>query len=61
MNAECAWRKSSYSDGPGGSCVEVTDRISGVAIPIRDSKTPAGPALGVPTEAWADFTAGIAT
>lgn len=32
-----AWRKSSYSNGSGGDCVEAADGHSGV-IPVRDSK-----------------------
>ncbi|ALO08339.1 hypothetical protein AQF52_2745 [Streptomyces venezuelae] len=41
------WRKSSYSDGDGGNCVEVLDDVPGV-VPVRDSKNPTGPALLVP-------------
>ncbi|MHB9858306.1 DUF397 domain-containing protein [Streptomyces sp. YIM S03343] len=44
------WIKSSYSDGAGNNCVEVTDltstRYNGIAI--RDSKRPNGPALLIP-------------
>ncbi|MEU7024461.1 DUF397 domain-containing protein [Streptomyces sp. NPDC046203] len=52
------WRKSSYSDGHGGECVEVLDGVPGV-VPVRDSKNPGGPALIVPTAAWAAFVAGV--
>ncbi|WP_282700911.1 DUF397 domain-containing protein [Streptomyces sp. CC219B] len=48
------WRKSSYSNGTGGECVEVADTTSGVT-PVRDSKNPQGPALVFPTRAWALF------
>lgn len=48
------WRKSSYSNGSGGSCVEVADGFPGV-IPVRDSKIPTGPALIFPTAGWAAF------
>ncbi|MFE5819862.1 DUF397 domain-containing protein [Streptomyces sp. NPDC056479] len=48
------WRKSSYSSGTGGECVEVADNLPGI-IPVRDSKTPEGPALVFPTRAWALF------
>lgn len=48
------WRKSSYSNGDGGACVEVADGVPG-AVPVRDSKHPAGPALVVPAGAWAAF------
>ena len=46
-----AWRKSSRSNGNGGSnCVEVADL--GSAVAVRDSKDPHGPAL---VFALADF------
>jgi hypothetical protein len=47
------WRKSSYSGGDNGSCLEVVDGLH--AVPIRDSKVPAGPALHVSQDAWAVF------
>ncbi|MBA2949156.1 DUF397 domain-containing protein [Streptomyces himalayensis] len=49
------WRKSTYSDGDGGNCVEVSDGHPGV-VPVRDSKTPDGPALIVQGAAWTTFT-----
>ncbi|MEE4420491.1 MULTISPECIES: DUF397 domain-containing protein [Streptomyces] len=52
------WRKSSYSDTNGGSCVEVADDFPGV-VPVRDSKTPQGPALIVPAGAWSTFIATV--
>nr|WP_245239991.1 DUF397 domain-containing protein [Streptomyces erythrochromogenes] len=51
-NAE--WRKSSYSNGQGGDCVEVADHFPG-AVPVRDSKTPAGPVILVGNVAWSAF------
>lgn len=42
--ANIRWRKSSYSGGEGGSCVEVGDAAPTVAI--RDTKNRTGPALG---------------
>ena len=53
------WRKSSYSDGDGGNCVEVLDDVPGV-VPVRDSKVQDGPVLIVPAAAWSVFVAGIA-
>ncbi|WP_031477573.1 DUF397 domain-containing protein [Streptomyces bicolor] len=48
------WRKSSYSSGTGGECVEVAVSLPD-CVPVRDSKTPEGPALVFPTPAWALF------
>ncbi|MFF6774575.1 DUF397 domain-containing protein [Streptomyces sp. NPDC012637] len=48
------WRKSSYSGTNGGECVEVADGHPG-AVPVRDSKNPAGPVLIVGAEAWQTF------
>ncbi|MEU0663475.1 MULTISPECIES: DUF397 domain-containing protein [Streptomyces] len=52
------WRKSSYSDDNGGSCVEVLDDLPGV-VPVRDSKNPAGPVLVVTAPAWRAFVEGV--
>lgn len=54
------WRKSSHSDGTGGSCVEVADGLPG-AVPVRDSKTPDAAALVFPTPAWTAFVASVGT
>ena len=48
-----AWRKSTYSGGQGGECVEVADGLS--VIPVRDSKDPEGPALTFNPAAWTAF------
>ena len=48
------WRKSSYSNTNGGNCVEISEDFPGI-VPVRDSKTPNGPALVVPAAAWAAF------
>ncbi|MGD3110589.1 DUF397 domain-containing protein [Streptomyces sp. YGL11-2] len=53
------WRKSSYSNGSGGDCVEVADGTPGVA-PVRDSKDPQGPALTFSTAAWGAFVTALA-
>jgi hypothetical protein len=52
------WRKSSYSDANGGSCLEVLDGHPS-CIPVRDSKTPHAPALLVPRSAWSAFVSGV--
>ena len=48
------WRKSSYSNGSGGECVEVAPGHPGV-IPVRDSKSQNGPVLLFPTASWTPF------
>ncbi|MGP3968469.1 DUF397 domain-containing protein [Streptomyces sp. 6N223] len=53
------WRKSSYSGGGNGNCVEVSTAHPTTAIPVRDSKNPTGPALLFPTPAWSGFLASL--
>ncbi|TLQ45823.1 DUF397 domain-containing protein [Streptomyces marianii] len=48
------WRKSSHSGSDAGSCVEVLDDYP-QGVPVRDSKTPHGPALVIPAIGWASF------
>ncbi|MGW9042038.1 DUF397 domain-containing protein [Streptomyces lydicus] len=53
------WRKSTYSDGNGGNCVEVADHFPGV-VPVRDSKAGAdGPVVAVPASAWSAFIGAV--
>ncbi|MDI6515986.1 DUF397 domain-containing protein [Streptomyces coelicoflavus] len=47
------WRKSSYSSDQGGNCVEVGELPATVAV--RDSKTPAGPALTLAPAVFTTF------
>ena len=49
------WRKSSYSGGSSGECLEVTPTALPTHIPVRDSKNPTGPALVFPAPAWRAF------
>ncbi|WP_130798329.1 DUF397 domain-containing protein [Streptomyces otsuchiensis] len=58
--SSAVWRKSSYSDGNGGSCVEVADGVPGV-MPVRDSKAPAGPSLVIPAASWTGFVTAVRT
>ncbi|MCX4640696.1 DUF397 domain-containing protein [Streptomyces sp. P9-2B-2] len=53
-----AWRKSSYSNGDGGDCVEVVDGMAGI-VPVRDSKDPHGPAIVFPDTAWSTFVTAV--
>jgi hypothetical protein len=50
------WRKSSYSSGNGGQCVEVACRPLSGAVAVRDSKNPGGPVVTVTPEMWRAFT-----
>ncbi|MFH8684638.1 DUF397 domain-containing protein [Streptomyces lydicus] len=52
------WRKSSYSNGDGADCVEVSDDFPGL-VPVRDSKNPEGAALLIPAPAWNGFVTAI--
>ncbi|MEV6045024.1 MULTISPECIES: DUF397 domain-containing protein [Streptomyces] len=47
------WRKSSYSGGDQGSCVEIADGHA--TVPVRDSKNPDGPALLFRAESFGTF------
>lgn len=51
------WRKSSYSNGMGGECVEVATLPADIAF--RDSKAPTGPRITVGHRAWGDFVGAI--
>jgi hypothetical protein len=54
------WRKSSYSNANGSECVEVRNTLA-VAIAVRDSKDPSGPALAFSPSEWRAFTRHIKT
>ena len=47
------WRKSSYSAGGNGACVEV--RVTAEAVGVRDSKNNSGPTLAFEPTAWRAF------
>lgn len=53
MSSPEIWRKSSFSGGGDGNCVEVAHTPTTVAI--RDSKNPAGPCLTIPDPHWHRF------
>jgi hypothetical protein len=54
--AELTWRKSSYSNGAGGMCVEVAPLGEGIVV--RDSKNPNGPVLAFSAAEWDAFLSG---
>jgi hypothetical protein len=51
------WRKSSYSSGNGGDCVEVALLPRGHAV--RDSKKPDGPILRFSPDEWHTFLTAV--
>ncbi|MGD0374076.1 MAG: DUF397 domain-containing protein [Streptosporangiaceae bacterium] len=51
------WRKSSYSGGNGGNCVEVAANLPGI-VAVRDSKDRGGPVLIFTPDEWQAFAAG---
>ena len=57
---DAAWRKSSYSNQAGGDCVEVAAGFPDV-MPVRDSKTPHGPALIFQAASWTAFVGELKT
>ena len=52
------WRKSSYSSGNGGQCVEVARNLPDI-VTVRDSKNPEGPALVFTPQEWRAFLDGV--
>jgi hypothetical protein len=71
--SQTSWRKSSYSNDEGTSCVEVAWQKSSHSndegsscvevawgsrqVLVRDSKHPAGPMLTIPAVAWRQLLA----
>ncbi|MFD5751222.1 DUF397 domain-containing protein [Streptomyces sp. NPDC127033] len=51
------WRKSTYSGGTGGNCLEVAVGPDGPGgtVPVRDSKTPHIPGLVFRARVWSVF------
>jgi len=54
---ESRWRKSSYSGGNGGGCVEVASTPDTVLV--RDTTNRAGAVLKVSAAAWQRFAASL--
>ncbi|SED24779.1 DUF397 domain-containing protein [Streptomyces sp. KS_5] len=52
-SSSIAWRRSSYSNGMGGECVEMAT-ASGV-VAVRDSKILSGPQLVLSSTTWKKF------
>jgi hypothetical protein len=56
--SNATWRKSSYSGGNGGNCVEVAV-LPDASRAVRDSKNPEGPKLVFAPVTWRIFTADV--
>jgi hypothetical protein len=56
--SSASWRKSSYSSGNGGQCVEVARNLPGV-VAVRDSKDPGGAKLVFTPAQWSAFAAKV--
>jgi hypothetical protein len=52
-----SWRKSSYSTGNGGQCVE-TGNLPG-AVLVRDTANRDGVTLSIPAAVWQTFVTGL--
>ncbi|WLQ33873.1 DUF397 domain-containing protein [Streptomyces castrisilvae] len=57
IGALTGWFKSSYSGGSGGDCLEVA--VGHATVPVRDSKTPAGPAIAFSPAGWSSFVTAL--
>ena len=55
---QAVWRKSTFSNGSGGNCVEVAANLPGI-VAVRDSKDPDGPKLIFTPGEWRAFAAGV--
>jgi hypothetical protein len=49
------WRRSSFSNGQGGQCVEELQLIDVNRVAVRDSKNPDGGTLEFSGSAWSCF------
>lgn len=52
MTIAATWFKSSYSNGEGGACLEVSPSFPAV-VPVRDSKLSTSPTLVFSYAGWA--------
>ncbi|MFG1875978.1 DUF397 domain-containing protein [Sphaerisporangium sp. NPDC049003] len=58
--SKAEWRKSSWSSGDGGTCVEVASNLPGI-VAVRDSKNPSDPSLVFTPTQWRAFLQGTRT
>ena len=53
---DVTWRKSSYSGGNGGGCIEVGMQPRARHVVVRDPKDMTGPVLAFTAPDWQRFT-----
>jgi hypothetical protein len=53
---DVTWRKSSYSGGNGGGCIEVGAHSATGRVLVRDTKDRQGPALSFGPQTWRHFS-----
>ncbi|MEU8517402.1 Scr1 family TA system antitoxin-like transcriptional regulator [Kitasatospora sp. NPDC048722] len=55
------WKKSTYSEGDGGNCIEVALNLATAdrVVPVRDSKDPSGPELEISADGWSAFVSAV--
>jgi Domain of unknown function (DUF397) len=58
---DVTWRKSSYSGGNGGDCVEVGAPAEAGRVLVRDTKDRRGPVLTFSPQAWRRFAERVKT
>jgi hypothetical protein len=52
---DVTWRKSSYSGGNGGGCIEVGAQAEVGRVLVRDTKDRPGPVLAFRPQTWRHF------
>lgn len=52
---DATWRKSSYSGGNGGNCIEISTHAEARRVLVRDTKDRQGPVLRFTLGAWKRF------
>jgi hypothetical protein len=58
IHENLSWRKSSFSGGQGGNCVEVADLPDGGAA-VRHSRNADGPVITYTAAEWDAFLKGV--
>jgi hypothetical protein len=58
MNENLEWRKSSYSGGTGGNCVEIAALPDG-GYAVRDSKNPDGMVMRLTAGQWQELVSSL--